>query len=366
MPAAKRKQPSEEQPNKNATVQKGSSSSGDSDHARPHSAVGYTPFTIDTYQQLGHHPHDDPTRPPKLTTVVHIRPESLWTSLTQYRNFCIHDHTHTIHQYALISRFQPLSQLDNPLATDQDVICIARILEIRALDPRNVYIRVYWLYRPEEAPGGRQPYHGKNEMIASNRMEIVDAVRVKGAVEVAHLEDDEDLGKPPALHCTCIRPLNPDNPPPIKCTNQKRCGILMHTECLLAAALSNLIAPQQQYADSYPQPQLQRSNRLARTLQAPASSSSSSSSSSPTKKSPNAATAKEQHQHQNEESNDSNNNNSKSAATAEDPKTRFTVDIITSERPHHRGRKRLVFTDTVEHRMWERDVECLACGVRIQ
>lgn len=56
---------------------------------------------------------------------------------------------------------------------------VARILEIRASDEHHVYARIYWMYYPDElwettrdANGqlvkGRQPYHGQNELIASN------------------------------------------------------------------------------------------------------------------------------------------------------------------------------------------------------
>lgn len=55
---------------------------------------------------------------------------------------------------------------------------VARILEIRASDEHHVYARVYWMYWPDELPAGtqegkksiqgRQPYHGQNELIASN------------------------------------------------------------------------------------------------------------------------------------------------------------------------------------------------------
>lgn len=55
---------------------------------------------------------------------------------------------------------------------------VARILEIRAKDEHHVYARVYWMYWPDELPAGtlegkrtvagRQPYHGANELVASN------------------------------------------------------------------------------------------------------------------------------------------------------------------------------------------------------
>ena len=58
---------------------------------------------------------------------------------------------------------------------------VARILEIRASDEHHVYARVYWMYWPDELPQGthdgrktiqgRQPYHGMNELVASNHSE---------------------------------------------------------------------------------------------------------------------------------------------------------------------------------------------------
>ena len=49
---------------------------------------------------------------------------------------------------------------------------MAKILEIRAEDAEKVYARVAWMYRPEELPNGRQRYHGKHELIASNLSEL--------------------------------------------------------------------------------------------------------------------------------------------------------------------------------------------------
>ena len=58
---------------------------------------------------------------------------------------------------------------------------VARILEIRASDEYHVYARVYWMYWPDDLIKGtlyrkkpikgRQPWHGANELIASNHSE---------------------------------------------------------------------------------------------------------------------------------------------------------------------------------------------------
>lgn len=65
-----------------------------------------------------------------------------------------------------------------PVITKSDDDWVARILEVRAMDEHHVYARVYWMYWPDELPHGthdgkksiqgRQPYHSRNELIASN------------------------------------------------------------------------------------------------------------------------------------------------------------------------------------------------------
>lgn len=46
-----------------------------------------------------------------------------------------------------------------------------------------------WLYRPEDLPGGRRPYHSESELIASNDMCIIDAFTVNGAASVVHWDE---------------------------------------------------------------------------------------------------------------------------------------------------------------------------------
>lgn len=76
---------------------------------------------------------------------------------------------------------------------DERKFWVARVLEVRASDPTHVYLRVYWLYWPDELPGGRREYHGKSELVVSNHMEIVDAMTVAGRADVVHwTEKDEE------------------------------------------------------------------------------------------------------------------------------------------------------------------------------
>lgn len=76
---------------------------------------------------------------------------------------------------------------------DEKLFWIARVLEVRASDSQHVYLRVFWMYWPDELPGGARDYHGKHELIASNHMEIIDAMTVAGKANVSHwLEKDEE------------------------------------------------------------------------------------------------------------------------------------------------------------------------------
>ena len=68
----------------------------------------------------------------------------------------------------------------------------ARVCEVRALDTEHVFIRVAWLNRPEDLDTGRKPYHGKNELIPTNQMDVIDAFSVNGSVEVVHWDEVDD------------------------------------------------------------------------------------------------------------------------------------------------------------------------------
>lgn len=83
------------------------------------------------------------------------------------------------------------------LAFDRENNWIAKVLEVRAKDPQHVYLRVFWLYWPEELPHGREPYHGESEVVMSNHMEVVDAMTVAGRADVTRwneLDADEEMG----------------------------------------------------------------------------------------------------------------------------------------------------------------------------
>jgi hypothetical protein len=69
---------------------------------------------------------------------------------------------------------------------------VANVVEVRAQNAWNVWVRIEWFYRPDELPGGRQPYHGKREVIKSSVQDIISAHTVAGHADVTHWEEMDD------------------------------------------------------------------------------------------------------------------------------------------------------------------------------
>jgi hypothetical protein len=148
----------------------------------------------------------------------------------------------------------PASEL---LKFDRENLWVGRVLECRADSERDVFLRIFWLYWPEELPMGRQPYHGEKELVMSNAMDIIDAQSIASAAEVSYWDEkdeegDSDLGErfwrqtfdvnklgkankgglsDVRRHCTCQREYNPDLTM-YKCVDEN-CGIWNHEECLV-------------------------------------------------------------------------------------------------------------------------------------
>ncbi|KAL6159841.1 hypothetical protein ACJQWK_05715 [Exserohilum turcicum] len=134
---------------------------------------------------------------------------------------------------------------------------LAKVLEVRAGDSSHVYLRVFWAYRPEDLPGGRQPHHGVNEVIVSNHMDIIEALTVQSAADMVYWNDDPDSLPLPEdelffrqsfditksnplskLNKYCIdnQPINP-NELLVQCSH---CSEWLHAHCLEEQAIQNL------------------------------------------------------------------------------------------------------------------------------
>lgn len=133
---------------------------------------------------------------------------------------------------------------------------VGRIQQVKAAKADEVYVRLYWLYWPEELPGsGRAKYHGKQEMILSNHADIIDATTISGAADVTYWNEHDDTEAPLGQifwrqtldfnkvgrnqvggrsslrkHCICHKEYNPDKTM-YRCANVT-CGRWNHQECL--------------------------------------------------------------------------------------------------------------------------------------
>lgn len=181
------------------------------------------------------------------STLYAIKPRKQWDQLTKYRSFVVGTENFALNEHIFVNHSNIPHGTDLG-ASDDKKFWVARVLEIRAIDESHVYLRVYWLYWPEELPGGRQPYHGAKEIIASNHMEIIDAMTVSGRATVKHwmeLDEEEDLPDlfwrqkfdyPTQMlmevreHCKCRGYYNPDKIM-YACTS---CKMWLHEECLIA------------------------------------------------------------------------------------------------------------------------------------
>ncbi|KAL2020739.1 hypothetical protein VTK56DRAFT_8039 [Thermocarpiscus australiensis] len=199
-----------------------------------------------------------------------VDPPKKWTDMTRYNSFVLNGvkyfsegfiyvaNDSSIERQKAVNNNEPVQPKKK---SDDD--WVARILEIRASDEHHVYARVYWMYWPDELPQGthdgkrvvhgRQPYHGMNELIASNHMDIINVVSVTSQAQVKQWYEENDEEIQNALYwrqafdvrtyelssvelvCSCNTPANPDKML-VGCTTET-CKKWMHEQCILDHAL---------------------------------------------------------------------------------------------------------------------------------
>ncbi|KAF2196377.1 hypothetical protein GQ43DRAFT_260884 [Delitschia confertaspora ATCC 74209] len=226
-------------------------------------------------------------------TLYHIEPADMWEDTSRYRKFTIGPETFSVGDYVFIKP----SEDENPTPDAPIKAWVAKVLEVRAGNENHVYLRVYWMYRPEDLPCGRLPYHAKSELIASNYMQVIDATTVEYKADVIHwveqnnkneVIDDEQLfwrqtidtsqkknklsGLP--LHCIDNAPCNPDVTL-IQCTS---CHKWLHGACLEQAAVRdaynkhNILFPggelEEEEGAAAPTPQTQKKRARKSTAKA--------------------------------------------------------------------------------------------------
>ncbi|RYP36932.1 hypothetical protein DL767_003180 [Monosporascus sp. MG133] len=199
-----------------------------------------------------------------------VQPFQKWVDMTRYNSFVLNGVKYYSEGFIFVANSSTIERQKNPSEALQprkksDDDWVARILEIRASDEHHVYARVYWMYWPDELPAGtqegrrtiqgRQSYHGQNELIASNHMDVINVVSVTAAATVNQWDETNEDEVQPALYwrqafdvrsmelssaeprCRCNRPENPDKRL-IGCTNGE-CKKWLHDDCLVHEALLN-------------------------------------------------------------------------------------------------------------------------------
>ncbi|KAI1142869.1 hypothetical protein F5Y05DRAFT_134450 [Hypoxylon sp. FL0543] len=197
-----------------------------------------------------------------------VQPYQKWMDMTRYNSFVLNGVKYWSEGFifvansSTIERQKNLGEVSQPRKKSDDD-WVARILEIRASDEHHVYARVYWMYWPDELPPGtqdgkkiiqgRQWYHGANELIASNHMDVINVVSVTAAATVNQWDETNEDDVQQALYwrqafdvrsmelssaelrCKCNRPENPDKRL-FGCSNED-CRKWLHDECLIHEAL---------------------------------------------------------------------------------------------------------------------------------
>ncbi|KAH9826738.1 hypothetical protein Tdes44962_MAKER09964 [Teratosphaeria destructans] len=135
----------------------------------------------------------------RLNVQYQIKP-AIWHRIKRYKKFSMSSESIPVNECVLVKHddsLEPSPDENGELQVDVASQWKAKVLEIRALDPEHVYLRVAWMNRPEDLPEGRQPHHGTNELIPTNQLDIIDAMAVNGSIQVMWWKERDDKAEMP-------------------------------------------------------------------------------------------------------------------------------------------------------------------------
>ncbi|EXJ88251.1 hypothetical protein A1O1_05181 [Capronia coronata CBS 617.96] len=145
---------------------------------------------------------DSPSLAPHLSIEFAVRPGQKWAGLSRFRNAKFKNPMTVIYsagQVVYINRHSPIpppppadASDDEKLQYDKENFWVGLIAEFRAESHAKVFARVFWFYWPEELPMGRQPYHGKHELILSNYTDIIEAHSIASHAEMSTWDENDD------------------------------------------------------------------------------------------------------------------------------------------------------------------------------
>lgn len=122
----------------------------------------------------------------RLACEYTVQPKDKWDKLRKYRKFTVGSESISTGACIMVKCDE---EDEGEAGFDAGAQWKGKVLEVRALDTEHVYVRVAWLNRPEDLEGGRKDYHGRNELIPTNQMDIIDALSINGSIEVYRWDD---------------------------------------------------------------------------------------------------------------------------------------------------------------------------------
>ncbi|KAK8913521.1 hypothetical protein VCV18_011528 [Metarhizium anisopliae] len=128
-----------------------------------------------------------------------VAPHKLWCGMTRYNSFV--RNKFFVNDFVYISNDTSIErQMDTANDLRRLGYWVAKILEIRASDEYHVYLRIYWMYSPDDLPrntihannlvGERQYLYSENEILTSALVDIINVVSVVRKANV------HEFGKP--------------------------------------------------------------------------------------------------------------------------------------------------------------------------
>jgi hypothetical protein len=135
-----------------------------------------------------------------------VEPMKAWLSMTKYRKLYVSDLANSSETSLTMN-----STIGNQTHSCGDCVYVkpqddsdrdwkAQVHEVRAADEHHVFLRCSWLENPEDLPEeilSTPSYHGKFELVPSNKMDIIDALTVNGPLKIAYWEEaNEDAEIP--------------------------------------------------------------------------------------------------------------------------------------------------------------------------
>ena len=186
-----------------------------------------------------------------------------WSDLKSYKSITISDEKVYLNDIVYVaagsqSQIPAIARSVDSQHDDSayDGCWVAQILDIRAYSENSIFARVFWIYRADDLPKGRQPHHAAGEVFPSNHMDIIDATTINGLCSSLNKVVEDDFQKLSGGYealfwrqaikfhsqrtvvlntlrriCTCNLPANLDFGP-VECNGKNGCHKWMHAECV--------------------------------------------------------------------------------------------------------------------------------------